>query len=196
MKKKDDAYCNFEGRIYPFSNCSSINRSSTSSSTHVIGYILHSMASGAPGLNSMAWSHARCGGNHFDSSSLNTLANFRYSWGITTFVVYCWAVTASSTEVFRIMGGSPPTSRSNSATMSVCSSVERYRTTTSHHSLGLIVRSMTGRLDSSMVPCFQLNRGSYIDNHGYPRRTSSRPMSVIRNLISCVFPAVVTARER
>jgi hypothetical protein len=87
-------------------------------------------------------------------------------------------------------------SRSNSTTMFARSSVERYRTTMSLHSLGLIVRSMIGRLDSSMVPCFQLNRGSYVDNHGYPRRTSSHPMSVIRNLISCVFPAVVTARER
>jgi hypothetical protein len=196
MKKKDDAYCDFEGRIYPFSSCSSMNTSKASSSTRVIGYILHSMASGVPGLNSTAWSHVRHGGNRFDSSSLNTLANCWYSRGISTFFVYCWAVTASSTDAFRMMGGSPPTSRSSSRTISVCSSLERYRSTTSFLSCGLIVQSTIGMLDSSMVPCFQLKRGSYVDNQGYPRRTSSRPMSVIRNLISCVFPDVVTARER
>jgi hypothetical protein len=176
MKKKDDAYCNFEGRIYPFSNCSSMNTSKASSSTRVIGYILHSMASGAPGLNSIAWSHACHGGNHFDSSSLNTLANFWYSQGISTFFVYCWVATASSTEVFHMMGGSPPTSHSSSRTISTHSSVERYRSTTSFLSCGLIVQSTIGRLDSSMVLCFQLKRGSYVDNQGYPRRTSSHPM--------------------
>jgi hypothetical protein len=154
------------------------------------------MASGAPGLNSMAWSHDRLGGNHFDSSSLNILANTRYSLGISTFFVYCWAATASSTDVFRITGGSPPTSRSSSFTISVRSLVERYHSTMFFLSCGLIVWSMIGRLDSSMVPCFQLKRGSYVDSQGYPRRTSSCPMSVIRNLISCVLPAVVTARER
>jgi hypothetical protein len=76
------------------------------------------MVSGAPGLNSMAWLHDRLGGNRFDSSSLKTFANFWYSFGISTFLVYCWAATASSTEAFQIVGGSPPTSRSNSATMS------------------------------------------------------------------------------
>jgi hypothetical protein len=159
MKKKDDAYCDFEGRMYPFSSCSSMNTSNASSSVRVIGYILHSMASGAPGLNSMAWSQVRRGGNRFDSSSLNTLANFWYSCSISTFFVYCWAATARSTEAFRITEGSPPTSRSNSATMSALSSVERYRATTSLRSCGLMVRSMIGKLDSSMVPCFQLKRG-------------------------------------
>jgi hypothetical protein len=154
------------------------------------------MASGAPGLNSMAWSQGRLGGNHFDSSSLKTFTNFWYSFRISTFLVYCWAATASSTEAFRIVGGSPPMSRSNSATMFACSSVERYQATMSLLSFGLMVRSMTGRLDSSIVPCLQLNRGSYVDSHGYPRSTSSRPMSVIKNLISWVFPAVVMARDR
>jgi hypothetical protein len=154
------------------------------------------MASGAPGLNSMVWSHNCLGGNHFDSSSLKTLLNFLYSSGIVTFFVYCWAATASSTDVFRIIGGSPPTSRSSSATISARSSVERYLSTTSFRLFGLMVRSTIGRLDSSMVPCLQLKRGSYADRQGYPRRTSSHPMSVTRNLISCVFPAVVTVRER
>jgi hypothetical protein len=152
MKKKDDAYCDFDGQIYPFSNCSSINMSNASSSIRVIGYTLQSMTSGAPGLKSMAWSHERLSGNRCNSSLLNTFANFWYSFGISTFFVYCWATTASSTEAFQIMGSSPPTLHSNSATMSARSSVERYRATTSLRSLGLIVRSMMGRLDSSMVP--------------------------------------------
>jgi hypothetical protein len=154
------------------------------------------MVSGVPGLNSMAWSHDRHGGNRFDSSSLKTLLNFLYSSGIVTFFVYCWAATASSTDAFRIIGGSPPTSRSSSATISARLSVERYLSTTSFQSFGLMVRSTIGRLDSSIVPCLQLKRGSYVDSQGYPSRTSSHPMSVTRNLISCVFPAVVTARER
>jgi hypothetical protein len=160
MKKKDDAYCDFEGRMYPFSSCSSMKTSKASSLIRVMGYILHSMASGAPGLNSMAWSRDHRGGNLFDSSLLNTFANFWYSFGISTCLVYCWAATARSTEVFQMTEGSPPTSRSNSATISACSSVERYRATTSFHSCGLIVRSTIGRLDSSIVPCFQLKRGS------------------------------------
>jgi hypothetical protein len=131
-----------------------------------------------------------------DSSSLKTFANLWYSFGIITCLVYCWAATARSTDAFRMTEGSPPTSRSSSATMSARSSVERYRATTSLRSFGLIVQSTMGRLDSSIVPCLQLKRGSYVDSQGYPRRTSSHPMSVIRNLISCVFPAVVTARER
>jgi hypothetical protein len=154
------------------------------------------MASGVPGLNSMAWSHDRLGGNRFNSSSLKTLLNFLYSSGIVTFFVYCWAATASSTEVFRIVGGSPPTSHSSSATISARSLVERYLSTTSFRLFGLMVRSTIRRLDSSMVPCLQLKRGLYVDSQGYPRRTSSHPMSVTRNLISCVFLAVVMARER
>ena len=37
---------------------------------------------GAPGFNSIAWSQGRGGGNFFDSSSLNTLAYFRYCGGM------------------------------------------------------------------------------------------------------------------
>jgi hypothetical protein len=114
MKKKDDAYCDFEGRMYPFSSCSSMKTSRASSSVCVIGYTLQSMVSGTPGLKSMAWLHDRLGGNRCDSSSLNTFANFWYSFGISAFFVYCWAATANSTEVFRMVGGSPPTSCSNS----------------------------------------------------------------------------------
>jgi hypothetical protein len=158
--KKDDAYCDFEGRMYPFSSCSSMKTSKAWSSIRVMGYILHLMASSAPGLNSMAWSHDRRGGNLFDSSSLKTFAKFWYSFRISTCLVYCWAATARSTKAFRMTEGSPPTSRSNSATMSARSSVERYQAMMSLHLCGLMVRSMTGRLDSSIVPCFQLKRGS------------------------------------
>jgi hypothetical protein len=161
-----------------------------------MGYILQSIVSGIPGLKSMAWSHERHGGNCCDSSSLNTLANVLYSLGISTFFVYCWAAMASSTEVFRMVGGSPPTSHSSSATISTRSSVERYCATTSLHSSGLIMQSTMGRLDSSIMPCFQLKCGSYVESQGYPRSISSRPISVMRNLISLVLPPVVTARLR
>jgi hypothetical protein len=110
--------------------------------------------------------------------------------------IYCWAAIASLTKVFHIVGGSPPTVHSNSATILSLSSVDRYLSTTSFLSCGLIICNTMGRLLSSIVPCFQLKRGSYVDSQGYPRRTSSLPMSMIRNLISCVFPAMVMARER
>src|ERR1700761_4672009 len=59
------------------------------------------MASGAPFLNSLMWSHGREGGHRWDSSSLNTLANFWYCGGISTFLVYCPAWIARSVEVVR-----------------------------------------------------------------------------------------------
>jgi len=64
-----------------------------------MGYTLQSIASGASFLNSIAWSHAHFGGYHFDSSSLNTLANPWYSLGISTFFTYCCTLMASSVEV-------------------------------------------------------------------------------------------------
>jgi hypothetical protein len=173
-----------------------MNVSSASSSICVIGYTLQSIASGAPGLKSIVWSHVLLGRNCWDSSLLNTFANALYSLGISTFFVYCWVATASSTEVFHIAGGSPPTSCSNSATILSHSSVDKYLSTTSLLLCGLIVCSTMGRLLSSIVPCFQLKRGLYVDSQGYPRRMSSLPMSMIRNLISCVLPAVVMARDK
>jgi hypothetical protein len=44
---------------------------------------------------------------------------------------------------------------------------------TSLRSFGLIVQSTIGRFDSSIIPCFQLKRGSYVESQGYPRSTSS-----------------------
>src|SRR6266702_6278068 len=85
--------------MYPFSSSSVRNFCTASSSTRFIGYTLQSTASGASFLNSIAWSQALFGGYHFDSSSLNTLANCRYSAGTSTFFVYCCALIASSVEV-------------------------------------------------------------------------------------------------
>src|SRR6266702_8320932 len=99
MKKNDDAYGDFDSRIYPFSSSSWRNFHTASSSTQFIRYTLQSIASGASFLNSMAWSQARFGGYRFDSSSLNTLANLWYSLGISAFCVYCCALIASSVEV-------------------------------------------------------------------------------------------------
>ena len=89
MKKNDEAYGDIEGSIYPFSSCSSIHVSSASSSSHVMGYTLQEMELGASGLRVMAWSKSLDGGKRCDSSSLNTLANCRYSLGILAAFVYC-----------------------------------------------------------------------------------------------------------
>src|SRR6266581_2221609 len=99
MKKKDDAYGDLDSRIYPFSSSSLRNFCTASSSIQFIGYTLQSTASGASFLNSIAWSHARFGGNRFDSCLLNTLVNCWYSAGTSTFFVYCCAWIASSVEV-------------------------------------------------------------------------------------------------
>src|SRR6266571_6229500 len=81
MKKNGDAYGDFEGRIYPFWSCSSINSLNDSSSPLAIGYILQSNAFGASGRSSIAWSHGLAGGNLCDSFSLKVRACLRYSSG-------------------------------------------------------------------------------------------------------------------
>src|ERR1700761_8031170 len=89
MKKKDNAYCDLEGCMYPFTNCSSRNSFNASSSNRDIGYTLQLIASGAPFLNSIIWSQGCEGGKHCDSFSLKTFANCWYCGGISTFLVYC-----------------------------------------------------------------------------------------------------------
>ena len=82
MKKKAAAYGLLEGRIVPRSSCSFRNLPSSCCSdweSHMLRLI---RVAGAPGFNSIAWSQGRSGGNFFDSSSLNTLAYFRYCGGM------------------------------------------------------------------------------------------------------------------
>ena len=63
MKKKGEAYGDFDFEMYPFSNCSLMKFLSASSSVSVVGYTLQSIAFGAPSFSSIAWSHGLDGGN-------------------------------------------------------------------------------------------------------------------------------------
>ena len=85
MKKKGDAYGDFDGRMYPFTYCSRMNSSSALSSAGVIGYTLHGISSGASGLRSMVWSQGLDGGNLCDASSLNNLLKQSYTAGSLVF---------------------------------------------------------------------------------------------------------------
>jgi hypothetical protein len=62
--------------------------------------------------------------------------------------------------------------------------------------LGLIDEMITGMNRGSMVALLQLNFGSNVANQGYPSRTSSCPMSVMRHRISLWIPLVTTFKSR
>src|SRR6202453_2283842 len=117
MKKNEDAYCDFDGRIYPLASCSSRNSLSALSSCCAMGYILQSTVSGVFGLSSIAWSHGRDGGNLCDASSLKRRLNEEYSAGTTAFSCCLFACMSRSVEIPRIVQ-----SCSNSCTMRVFSS--------------------------------------------------------------------------
>src|SRR5579863_8128636 len=82
MKKKDAVYGLFDGRIVFLCKCSLTNLRSSSSSGWDSRINLAGRALGAPGFNSMAWSHNLAGGNSCDAVSLKTLAYLRYGVGI------------------------------------------------------------------------------------------------------------------
>jgi hypothetical protein len=61
---------------------------------------------------------------------------------------------------------------------------------------GLIEDIVIGRIRSSTMALLQLNFGSKVASHGYPRSSSSCPMSVTRNHISLFIPLVRTFKSR
>src|SRR5271168_939465 len=75
-KKKGEAMGDFEGRMYPFSSCSSIHLLSSSSSAGDSGYVLQPFGVKS-GLRSMAWSHFFLVGIRREAFSSN---NLRYLW--------------------------------------------------------------------------------------------------------------------
>ena len=101
MKKKEEAYWDFECRIYPFFSCSVRNSFSALSSFWDIRYTLQSIASGVLFLSSIMWSQGREGGKQNDSCSLNTFANSLYWDGSLTAFVCCPACMARSMKVVR-----------------------------------------------------------------------------------------------
>src|SRR6266702_8829207 len=113
MKKNGDTYGDFEGLIYPFLSCLSMNSLSESSSPLAMGYTLQSKAFGVSGKSSIAWSHGLGGGKRCDSFSLNVRVCRRYSSGTIcskVLLVLSMAFWASSDAVvvLRIMVyGSP-----------------------------------------------------------------------------------------
>src|SRR5579863_6177100 len=82
MKKKDAVYGLFDGRIVFLCKCSLMNLRNSSSSGWDNRINLAGKALGAPGFNSMAWSHSLAGGNSCDAVLLKTRAYFWYGAGI------------------------------------------------------------------------------------------------------------------
>src|SRR6266702_1644908 len=147
-----------------------------------IRYTLQSIASGASFLNLMAWSQACFGGYCFDSSLLNTLANWRYSVGTSTFFVNCCALMASSVEVVAHV------------LQLSCDPLTRAIIGSFPGRKGLTDRRIIGSSFSLITPFFHVNWGSNAAIHGYPSMTSSFPMFVIRNCIVFLTPLVCMSR--
>src|SRR5487761_1183966 len=82
MKKNDAVYGLLDGRIVPLPRCSFMNLRSSAISVWDSWISLAGRDAGAPGFNSIAWSHNRDGGNSWEASSLKTLENDRYCQGI------------------------------------------------------------------------------------------------------------------
>jgi hypothetical protein len=68
--------------MVPLSRCSSMNFWSSSSSVADSLMVQLISIGGAPGFNSILWSHGRFGGIFLDSSLLKTLAKSWYGLGI------------------------------------------------------------------------------------------------------------------
>ncbi len=180
MKKKGDEYGDFDGLMYPFSNYSLMNSHSESSSPLAIGYILQSMAFGAFGNSSMAWSHVLSSGNRCDSFSLKVLACLQYSSGticLKVFFVLSIAFWASSDAVvvFRSMAYGPP------LVWFILSHSSLVIVADIWASSGLRLDITTGWHVLSKVASFQWMMGSNAVSQGYPRITLSFPKLVMRN---------------
>src|SRR5579863_6030482 len=104
MKKKDAVYGLFDGRIVFLCRCSLTNLRSSSSSGWDRRISLAGKALGAPGFNSIAWSHSLAGGNSWDAVSLKTLAYCRYGTGI--FVVSSIGSLKMTRPINRVSVGS------------------------------------------------------------------------------------------
>jgi hypothetical protein len=158
-----------------------------------MGYTLQSSASGAPGLRSMAWSHSRAGGKWSAASLLKSRANSSYSSG--SFVSCCSAPASIAKSVATDQTWH---SVSNCRTMLCLVSSDRPVAMIGCCLMmqGLTDEMIIGRVRSSITTLFQLNQGSKVASHGYPRSTSSCPMSVTRNHISLFVPLVCTFKSR
>jgi hypothetical protein len=141
----------------------------------------------------MAWSHSLAGGKRSAASSLKSQANSLYSSGS------CASCCSAPASIARSV-----------ATDQTWHSVSNWRTmlcfVSSNRPVamigcclvmwGLIDDMMIGRSCSLIVVLLQLNLGSKVASHGYPRSISLCPMSVTRNRISLVILLVRTFKSR
>jgi hypothetical protein len=158
-----------------------------------MGYTLQSNASGAPGLRLMAWSHSLAGGKRSAASSLKSRANSLYSSGSCASCCSAPASIARSVATDRTWH-----SVSSCRTILCFVSSDRLAAMTGCCLVmwGLMDDMMIGRSRSSIIALLQLNLGSKVASHGYPRSISSCPMSVTRNHISLVIPLVCIFKLR
>jgi hypothetical protein len=131
-----------------------------------MGYTLQSNASGAPGLRSIAWSHSLAGGKRSAASSLKSQANSLYSSGSFASCCSAPASIAKSVATDRMWH-----SVSNCQMMLCFVSSDRPVAMTGCCLMkrGLMDDMMIGRVRSSITALLQLNFGSKVASHGYPR---------------------------
>jgi hypothetical protein len=141
----------------------------------------------------MAWSHSLAGGKQSAASSLKSQANSLYSSGSSASFCSAPASIARSVATDRTWHSVSScrtmlcfVSSDSPVAMTGCRLIWR----------GLIDDIMIGSVCSFMTALLQLNFGSKVASHGYPRSTSSCPMSVTRNHISLFFPLVCIFKSR
>src|ERR1700755_918560 len=141
-----------------------------------MGYILQENVSGAPSLNSMAWSSSLGGGNLFAASSEKTFAYSLYCSGmelsVTTFFsfdaasAHCWARFI----LLMVMCTSSPSSRF--AFRAVCFTWNKIRDICAHSGGLFLVVFIDTRVSVDVPPC-QSILGLKVCNHGNPNRALS-----------------------
>ncbi len=135
---------------------------------------------GAPGSNSMAWSHIVCLGSHCDFSSLKTLLCLAYSCGIFVLSI-SWAVpiVALQSRICSIFMG---------CGLLMVRSINRALAASG-------ALSTIGSCVWSIHPLLQSILGCTAANHGYPRIALCSPSCVRKNLMFVVVGPVRMARS-
>src|SRR6266404_8109186 len=178
-KKKFAAYGLHDSRIVPCVRCSCTNLWTSSISFWLRGRSRPGIVVGAPGSNSIAWSHIVCFGSRCDCSSLNTLSCLAYSFGREVFVIL-------------MMVGVVLHRRSCSRWMGLGWLIDRGKNR-AFAALGAL--RTIGSCVWSIHPLFQSIFGCVATNQGYPSIALCSPSSVRKNLMLVVIDPVRVARS-
>src|SRR6266436_3686794 len=180
MKKKFAAYGLQDSHIVPLLRCSWTKLWTSWISFWFKGRRRPGIIDGAPGSNSMAWSHIVCLGSRWDFSLLKTLLCLTYSCGI--FVLSTsWAVpmVALQSRICSIFMG--------------CGLLMVHNINRALAASGAL--STMGSCVWSIHPLLQSILGCTMANQGYPRIALCSPSCVRKNLMFMVVGPVHMARS-